>query len=86
MGRTHVSSRVGRAGVAVTDFLTAQHRAQVRDARDHIPAVTAREYPCPECSRPMVGAPVWDAKAQEALVGAVCTVCDNAYRIVWWAT
>ena len=45
--------------------------------------ITAAGYPCPDCRVPMKGGRVWDAKRQEAIVGAVCRGCDVAYRIVW---
>lgn len=45
--------------------------------------ITAAAYPCPDCRVPMLGARVWDAKRQEAIVGAACRDCDVVYRIVW---
>ena len=45
--------------------------------------VTAAGYPCPDCRVPMLGARIFDAKRQEALVGAACRGCDLAFRIVW---
>ena len=45
--------------------------------------ITAAGYPCPDCRVPMLGERVWDAKRQEAIVGAACIGCGVAYRIVW---
>lgn len=47
--------------------------------------ITYEAFPCPKCRQPMTGARVFDAKAQEAFVGAVCVPCDAAYRVSWVA-